>query len=453
MGETDRFGIVRGAAPTAPAAPVVPPQELPGTPDRFGIVHSSAAAYAGTPSAETAEPASHSPVATLAPPTRWQPPELPDPASWRSDEPARTGTLGAWGWGSTGYTVIGAIALGGLLQLLFLHLGRNPNYEPEKLVRYEIVALVAFYGIVAAIVIQRLTAGRVRLFWTDGKPLQGALIGGGIGLTLGLVLLGINSAINGHLSTDPGVTLMTSEGDVAHICAAILLTMIAAPLVEETLFRGLLAESLRSSSKAKAVWVSAIAFALWHWRPEALRYYALMGAMFALLYWKRGLVCSMATHACFNGVLTVAAIVLALTPGQTIHGAGFQFSAARGWHVDSKLVDEPNAVHLLGPSGSDVLVAVQPTGGVAPSADTLLGRFNSGALASFGGFDTTMGSPHKEQLPAGPAVVADVTYQGHRGEVVLIPAAGEVVVVGFGSGGSAKAERDFAQMLQTLQIS
>jgi hypothetical protein len=247
---------------------------------------------------------------------------------------------------------------------------------------------------------------------------------------------------------------MTSEGDVAHIFAAVLLTMIAAPLVEETLFRGLLAESLRGSGKAKAVWVSAAAFAFWHWRPEALRYYALMGAMFAFLYWKRGLVCSMATHACFNGVLTVAAVVLALTPGQTIHAAGFQFSAARGWHVDTKMFNQPNAVHLLGPSGSDVLVAAEPTASRTIDPDTLLRGFSDGQFSALGeGYNLTTDAPHKELLPAGTAVIADVTYLGHKGEVVLVPSSGEVIVVGFGSGGSAKAEKDFQEMLQTLRLS
>jgi membrane protease YdiL (CAAX protease family) len=438
VGGTARFGIGSN--------PPLPPPGI-GTPDRFGIVRAP-----GAQAADGAVPDAGG-VATLAPVPRWQPTPPPPPGGWQPPtEPDRTGTLGAWGWGSTGFTVIGAILLGGLVQLLFYHLGRNPKNSTETLVRYEIVALVLFYGAVAAVVIQRVTAGKVRLFWTDGKPLHGVLIGGGIGLTLGLVLLGINSAVNGHLSTDPGVSLMTSEGDIAHILAAVLLTMIAAPLVEETLFRGLLAESLRRGGRAKAIWLSALAFACWHWRPDALRYYALMGAMFAVLYLKRGLVCSMATHACFNGVLTVAAIVLALTPGQSVHGAGFQFTAPRGWHSDTNLVDGAEGVHLLGPSGSDVFVSAQPTG-QQEDVQTVLRNFDQGRISQLAGGELSAGAPHEEDLPAGPAVVADVTIRGEQGKMVLIPEGTEVIVIGFGSGGSAKADQDFRTMLQTLQVS
>jgi membrane protease YdiL (CAAX protease family) len=436
-------------APTAPSATpeVAQTGDVTGGTDRFGIVRAP-----GTEAADGSALDAGS-LATLTP-TRWQPPPPPPRDGARPQaEPDRTGTLGSWGWGSTGFTVIGAILLGGLVQLLFYHLGRDPKNSTETLVRYEIVALVVFYGAVAAVVIQRVTAGKVRLFWTDGKPVQGVLIGGGIGLTLGLVLLGINSAVNGHLSTDPGVSLMTSEGDIAHILAAVLLTMIAAPLVEETLFRGLLAESLRKDGRAKAIWLSAIAFACWHWRPGALRYYALMGAMFAVLYLKRGLVCSMATHACFNGVLTVAAVVLALSPGHTINISGFHFNAPSGWHVDNRVIDEPNSVHLLGPSGSDVFAAAEPTPGRQVDLDTLRSQF-AGRVNSVGGaYGVTAGDTHEEELPVGPVLVADVSVQGHKGEVVLIPGPSEIIMVAFGSGGSAKADQDFRTMLQTLQIS
>ena len=214
MDGVDRFGIARSPEP---ATPVVPPQAPDtGMPDRFGIVHAPVAAVAVGATDEVAAGAA---VTTMAAPTRWQPP--PPPTTWQpQQEAARTGSLGAWGVGSTGYTVIGAILLGGLLQFVFYLLDKNGHVEPEALVRYAIVGTVAFYCVVAVIVIQRLNAGRVRLFWTDGKPLLGVLTGAGIGLSLGLVGLGITSSIAGHLSTDPGIMLMTSEGDAAHILAA-----------------------------------------------------------------------------------------------------------------------------------------------------------------------------------------------------------------------------------------
>ena len=170
--------------------------------------------------------------------------------------PSRTGTLGSWGSGSTGYTVIAMILLGGLLQLFFYALARNGTIEPEALIRYSIVGTVGFYCAVAVVVMSRINAGRVHLFWTDGRRGVGLATGATVGLGLGLGALLLNSLITGHLSTDPSVTLIVSEGDIPHIAAGILLTMIAAPFVEEILFRGLFAESMRPKGTATAIWLS-----------------------------------------------------------------------------------------------------------------------------------------------------------------------------------------------------
>jgi hypothetical protein len=75
--------------------------------DRFGIVR-AAGELTGVDEPETAAA-----VATMAPPTRWQPP--PPATTWQPPAESRTGELGAWGWGSTGMTVIAAILLGGVV--------------------------------------------------------------------------------------------------------------------------------------------------------------------------------------------------------------------------------------------------------------------------------------------------------------------------------------------------
>jgi membrane protease YdiL (CAAX protease family) len=401
------------------------------------------------------------------PPTRWMPPPAAPPGwapppttapGWAApppapgSAPARIGALGSWGAGSTGYTVIAMIALGGLLQILFWYLMHHGNHEVEALVRFEIVAVVAFYAVVGLVVVQRLTSGRVKLFWHDGKPALGVAIGASIGLAFGLLAIGANSAISGHLATDPNAQLMASEGDLPHILALVLITVIAAPLVEETLFRGLFAESLRPKGMAAAVCLSALAFAAWHWRPEALRYYALMGALLAFLYWKRGLVCSMATHACFNGSLAVVAIILALSPGTVVHANGFTFNAPRGWHLDNANTTAA-AAHVVGPSAADVYVGSEPVSTTVPSADFLLQRLQASSTSSFlPGVDSAMTNPREIRLPIGTAVEADMVIQGHHGELVLIPTQTEVLVVGFGSGGSTKATADFQSMLQSLRV-
>jgi membrane protease YdiL (CAAX protease family) len=388
-----------------------------------------------------------------APPPGWQPPA--SQVAWQ--DPARTGSLGAWGWGSTGMTVIAAILLGGLVQLVFYYLNKHFGDNASREVNTAIGILVVFYAIVGAVVVQRVTAGRVRLFWTHGKPLEGVLIGIGVGTGLGLAALAINSAIAGHLQTDPWAQMMTSEGDAPHIMAAVLLSMIAAPLVEETLFRGLFAESLRGKGLATAIWFSGLAFALWHWRLGELRYYSLMGALFAVLYFKRGLVCSMTTHACFNGVLTIVAIFIALHPGKTFTVEGVSVTAPRGWHEASASEGvPPGMLGLDGPTDSAFgLMAMSLPAGKQPSLSdpSVISKIQSslGPASGYGGtFDTN--NIHTMDLPAGHALDIPMLVKGYHGEEVFIEGQGKFIVVFFHSGGSVKAEQDFQKMLQSLRV-
>jgi membrane protease YdiL (CAAX protease family) len=415
--------------------------------DRWGIP-AAADAFAPTTPVPGVAP-------VITPPVPLQPsrPGAAAPPGWVP--PARTGQLGAWGWGSTGFTVIGAILLGALMQLLMYLLAKNGNVQPEAFIRYAIVATIAFYALVSVIVLQRLHVGSVRLYWTDGKPLHGIATGLAVGLTLGLLALGINSAVNGRLTTDPNITLMTSEGDVAHILAVILIAMIAAPLVEETLFRGLLAESLRSKGKSTAIWVSALAFAAWHLNPAALRYYAMMGALLCLLYWKRGLLCSMAAHAAFNGVLTVAAIVLALAPGAKASANGLTIHAPSGWHqLDRAKLPGGIFDALQGPSGATVLL----TGRQRPllpdkTADQILNDINAGRLdAQFGGYGFNHSAATKSRIPAGEIVRIHLSVDGHQAEVVYLPIGHEVFIIVLESNGSVKARVDFNRMLHDTRF-
>ncbi|MFL6239176.1 MAG: CPBP family intramembrane glutamic endopeptidase [Actinomycetes bacterium] len=448
MGGVDRFGI---ALTSPPAPPFVPNQEeaAASTPDRFGIVRTPAEVAAETTSGA---------VSTLAPPTTFAPGRVP--AAPMFTPPARhdlrTGSLGAWGWGSTGMTVIAAILLGGFVQFVFYLLNKHYADNTATEVNTAIAILVVFYAVVGAVVIQRVTAGGVRLLWSTGKPVEGVLIGMGLGIGLGLAALGVNSAITGHLATDPWAQLMTSEGDAPHILVAILLTMIAAPLVEETLFRGLFAESLRSKGLTPAIWLSGLAFAFWHWRFSELRYYSLMGAMFAILYFKRGLVCSMTTHACFNGTLTVVAIILALHPGKTFTYNGVSLTAPRGWHQTANAQGVPAQVFGLdGPSDANIGMMVEPY--PANSLPSLNDPAAVRRLQSVIG-----GSPYANQLdvsrirqvdlPAGHAIEIPVEVSGYKLETVAVQAHGKLLVLIFHSSGSAKAEHDFQQMLQSLRV-
>lgn len=346
-----------------------------------------------------------------------------------------------------------AIGIGAVYHVVMWLLSRNGDVEPEALVRWDLVGALAVYAAVVGILMTQL-GDRSRLRWRDGPPLTGIGLGVLVGGAAAAVLVGLNSLITGHLSTDPTATMLVSEGDVAHILATVLVVCIAAPFCEELLFRGVLAESLRYRGQAAAIWLSALAFAAWHLRPEALRYYALMGAVLGLLYWKRGLVASIGAHLTFNGVLTGIAVALALSPAHVVTAGLLSTEAPRGWHTALDHTVGQADLILGGPSGAEFVVLHEQTPVPVP-IDEVLQRLRSSPTPG-GGAVTDPSSARLQQTPAGTLARIDITVKGHSGVVAVLPepsSSGDLVyTIVFASGGSAKAQTDFESMLQRLQI-
>lgn len=349
----------------------------------------------------------------------------------------------------------GAIGLGAVMQAAFWALQHAQKLEPETLVRYSLVATFTFYVIVLALVLRQVQP-HVVLRWATRSKLSALLIGPLVGAGLAGAMLGLAYAAVHHLSTDPTIALLVSEGDPAHILMTVLITCVAAPFVEELLFRGLLLQALREKSGTKlAMVVSACAFSAWHLRPQALRYYVFMGLILGLLYVKRGLLCSMSAHAAFNGTLTAAAVALALSPGTTVTAGALTVDVPGGWHqvTDSRLNRAPDATVLTGPSGAAVVINPEHDG---PShgfdAERLAEVIRSGALdGRIPGVQLDDATAHTLLLPAGPAVEVDVTSEGHRGEYVGVLAPDDIYDVVFISAGSVRAEHDFARMLTSVR--
>lgn len=341
-----------------------------------------------------------------------------------------------------------AIAIGAVGMGVSYLISRDTHLEPESAIRYAVVITLAVYAFVAALLVTQLTPG-VRLAWRVGNPWAGAALGLGVGGGLGLVMLLVVSSLSGHLSSDSRVVTIMSEGDAAHIGVAVLLTCLCAPLIEEVLFRGLLLESLRTRGTGFGIWMSGIAFAVWHLNPAALRYYALMGALFGLLYVKRGLVCSMAAHAGFNGVLTIAAIFIVLAPMKTFDGFGVRAQAPGGWSQDhSSRMD----LSLQGPSGAWFGASTIPTP-VPPDLQQITARLTTG-FASLPAQEVSLNTNTIRNVtePIGRGVELDMVVQGHSGHMLFFPRTGQSVEVVFLSAGSLKAEHDFTKMLSTLRL-
>lgn len=346
--------------------------------------------------------------------------------------------------------VITAIGVGALGMGASWLLGRDTHLEPATYIRYALVLTIGVYAVVGALIAIRLVPG-IRLRWHDGRPASGILLGAACGGATSAALLAVVSGAAGHLSPDPRVVTLMSEGDVAHIVAAIGLTCLCAPLVEEVLFRGLLLESLRGKGQRVALVASGVAFAVWHLNPSALRYYALMGIFLGALYMKRGLACSMAAHAAFNGVLVVAALAVVLAPTKTVTVGDLSLSAPSGWGAMSS---EYDGWSMTGPSGAELFVAEQTLPStVTASPDQLLARMRTGAAAlPVPGLTFDTATVRKVTLPAGVAVEVDLAYEGHGGTFVMMPLPGKLVEVAFMSGGSTKAQADFPRMLDSLRV-
>ena len=339
---------------------------------------------------------------------------------------------------------IGAVGMG-----LSWLLGRNLHMEPDTAIRYAVVITLGVYAVVGALLVTQLTPG-VRLIWRVGNPWAGAGLGLAVGGGLGLLMLFIVSSVAGHLSSDQRFVTIMSEGDAAHIGVAVLISCICAPLVEEVLFRGLLLESLRTRGAAFGIWMSGVAFAVWHLNPAGLRYYALMGALLGFLYVKRGLVCSMSAHLGFNGVLTIAAIVIVLSPGKTFEGMGVSVDAPGGW---SQTSTPGTALSLRGPSGAWLGIATVSTP-VQRDLQQVTDRLTQGPLGALPSDQVQINRDTVRwvTLPVGRAVELDVQVQGHKGHMLFVPRTGQSVEVLFLSAGSLRAEQDFTKMLESVHV-
>jgi membrane protease YdiL (CAAX protease family) len=343
-----------------------------------------------------------------------------------------------------------AIGFGGILQLVALALSHVKSIEPDTLIRYDIVLTLGLYAAVAALIVSQVTPS-IRLRWGDGPLAVRVGIGAGVGIGFSLLLLAIVSGAAGHLQPDPRIVLLMSAGDPTHIIITAFISCVAAPLVEETLFRGLLLESLRPRGAQMAVLLSAVAFAAWHFMPAALVYYAALGAALGGLYLKRGLACSIAAHAGFNGVLTIAAIMVVLGPSHVIQVGGLDMTAPSGWSVHTPQQPEfsNSETVLIGPSDAQLAVVSEPNVSGA-TADSIAARLRSGVLAVPAELQVDPASVREVMEPVGELVEESASIEGHDGTLAMLAVGGQAYQFVFIGAGSAKAQQGFDQMLKSL---
>jgi membrane protease YdiL (CAAX protease family) len=345
--------------------------------------------------------------------------------------------------------VVLAISMGVILQIVAYALIRGLHMAPATGVLLGLGLTVVFYLVVLSLVQGRLMDSKVRPVWHVGPPGTGIAVGVTVGACMSLAIAGLLSLLAGHVTSDANATTAIAQGGFLRVGMLVLLTVIAAPLVEELLFRGLLAESLRSKGTKPAIWLSALAFALWHLRPDAIWYYLGMGALFGLLYWKRGLACSMSAHATFNGMLAVVAALSLSGAPHTVTAAGVSLSAPASWRqvvVDGNATD----VELRNPSGAQVFVQHLSTP-AALDPSVLTARLNSVPMLA-PGVTVKAGTVHAVQYPAGGGAAAEVDDNGHDADAVVISSPQGAVVLELITGGNANARPQFESMLQSVRI-
>jgi membrane protease YdiL (CAAX protease family) len=346
-----------------------------------------------------------------------------------------------------------AIGAGVAGQWAIQRIADSGHANSNALINDGIALTVALYLIVGAIVIGFVRTTHVTLRWHEGDPLaavgsgllRGLLLGGGIAIAL--------HAATGHLQGDSRFTDLISENNPVRILFTILLMVCAAPLVEETLFRGILLESWRSH----AVWsvvVSGFAFAAWHLNGSAIGYYWLMGLILGRVYLRRGLIGSMATHAAFNAVVLGITIASISGSGHTVSGDGIRAHVPASWHVPAgtSAARQANSFVLDGPSGAqiDLLAKTTHTQVLSPTeAAGLAAEAMSTAIARVPGRITT--AADEIELPLGAGERICVSDGSESADLYVIVSATHSYEVLVDTAGSATATKQAPSILESLR--
>jgi membrane protease YdiL (CAAX protease family) len=346
-------------------------------------------------------------------------------------------------------TVAAIIVLNLLIQAVEFGIFVSSHVEQAAAIRISLFTGLAYYALAAVWVLGRSAELGLR-------PRPGfatALVGAGEGFVVGgataITLFGILRVATGRPVLDPTASLLTAQGSIAALLLGVVLVAIAAPVVEEMVFRGFLAEALRHRGKASAVLLSAVAFSLAHLRLAQFRYYLGMGVILALVYWRRGLVGSVAAHATFNGMLMLMAAVASHGPALDVQAAGFTVAVPPTYRT---------AAGIYG----DDLVATGPTGARVefthvdlsrlPPADVMARDLARGRIPFPPELRIDYTSVVVIPLPAGPAVSMNAQVAGRDGRMIALPTPGRLWIAVFRSDGSHHSMVEFDNMVHSWRL-
>jgi membrane protease YdiL (CAAX protease family) len=258
-------------------------------------------------------------------------------------------------------------------------------------------------------------AVRVAPAWHRSR-VQALLAGLGAGAVAAAFGAAVAFSSNGRAALDPTAVLLIDDGRWVALLVGVLVIAVAAPVVEEYVFRGLVAQAFADHNRSAALWISAIAFAAAHLSPIRFPYYLAMGLLLGRVYLWRGLLASVTAHAVFNGaVLATAAIVLTTGSG-AVHVAGLHLTLPGGWHQT-----EPPEGEVLAAFRTDGAKFEISEGEPHGIVTVELAARALAASPSFANILVQGSSAMVRSIGAGPAAQAEITSSIETGYVLVVP--------------------------------
>ena len=346
-------------------------------------------------------------------------------------------------------TVAAIIGINLLLQILMAGAFVAADVDRATAVRLSLFVGLGYYGMAALWVLARSASLGLRPWLGRQTAAVGAAEGFVVGGATAVILVAGLRLLLGHPALDPAAALLASQGSVGSLLLGFLVIVVAAPVVEELVFRGFLAESLRDKGPWAAVVASAVAFSLAHLSIVQFRYYLVMGMVLGWVYLRRGLVGSVAAHAAFNGVLMVVAVAAAHGPAIAYDAAGAKVSIPATYRVSADEVDAD--LVAVGPLGAHVELAHIDSPDVPP-APVIADNLVAGSLALPPQLVVESSTVTILDLPAGQAVQVTATIDGQDGRVVMLPTPGRLWLASYGSDGGSGSSFDFDEMLTSWRL-
>ena len=169
-------------------------------------------------------------------------------------------------------------------------------------------------------VVTRLTHGfQLTLDWRITKRQLGLITGSAVGLVVMLFVVGvILTVLVGHATVSQNqasINQTLATGTLTRI-AMFFLAVVIAPLIEETMFRGIVMNTWFKGNKYYAdVLLSAVLFGVFHTTADlsfaTVTPYVVMGAVFALIYRKTGnLAVNIYTHMLYNAIVVSVSLFI-----------------------------------------------------------------------------------------------------------------------------------------------